>query len=120
MVPVTPFSRVDSRGLLAAILLLAALIRLPQITAPLADNLQIKQIYVSNKARSIARPPLNPFRNTLDFLDEHGERLTLTEEVPVYTGLLGLAYRLFGERDWMGRFLSLMGTLAAIAAYADL
>ena len=75
---------------------------------------------MSNKARSIARPPLNPFRNTLDFLDEQGQRLTLTEEFPVYTGLLGLAYRLVGERDWVGRFLSLMGTLVAIAAYADL
>jgi 4-amino-4-deoxy-L-arabinose transferase-like glycosyltransferase len=82
--------------------------------------LQVKQIYVSNKARSIARPPLNPFRNTLDFLDEQGQRLALTEEVPVYTGLLGLAYRMLGERDWIGRFLSLIGTLAAITAYADL
>ena len=120
MLNLTSFPMVGRHGRLAGILVLAALIRLPQITAPLADNLQIKQIYVSNKARSIARPPLNPFRNTLDFLDEHGKRLTLTEEVPVYTGLLGLAYRLFGERDWIGRFLSLMGTLAAIAAYADL
>ncbi len=92
MVPVVLFPKVGRRGGLAGILVLAALIRLPQITAPLADNMQIKQVYVSNKARSIARPPLNPFRNTLDFLDERGERLTLTEEVPVYTGLPGLAY----------------------------
>jgi hypothetical protein len=111
---------IGRRGWLAGVLVLAALIRLPQITAPLADNLQVKQIYVSNKARSIARAPLNPFRNTLDFLDEQGQRLTLTEEVPVYTGLLGLTYRLLGERDWLGRFLSLIGTLVAIAAYADL
>ena len=120
VVDLASFPFVGRRGRLACILALAALLRLPQITAPLADNLQIKQIYVSNKARSIARPPLNPFRNTLDFLDEHNQRLTLTEEFPVYTGLLGLAYRLLGERDWIGRFLSLMGTLAAIAAYADL
>ncbi len=111
---------VSRHGKLAAILVLAALIRLPQITSPLADNLQVKQIYVSNKARSIARPPLNPFRNTLDFLDEQGHRVALTEEVPVYTGLLSLAYRLLGERDWAGRFLSLIGTLAAMIAYADL
>jgi 4-amino-4-deoxy-L-arabinose transferase-like glycosyltransferase len=82
--------------------------------------LQVKQVYVSNKARSIARLPLNPFRNTLDLLDERGERLTLTEEAPVYTGLLGLTYRLLGEHDWFGRVLSLLGTVAAIVAYADL
>jgi hypothetical protein len=108
------------RGRLAGILILAALLRLPHITAPLADALQVKQVYVSNKARSIARPPLNPFRNTLDFLSEQGERLTLTEEVPIYHGLLGLAYRLFGERDWVGRAFSLIGTLVAIAAYVEL
>jgi Dolichyl-phosphate-mannose-protein mannosyltransferase len=120
MVHVASFAIVGGRARLTGLLLLAALIRLPQINAPLADNLQVKQVYVSNKARSIARAPMDPFRNTLDFLDEQGKRLTLTEEVPIYTGLLGLAYRFFGERDWVGRTLSLIGTLLAIAAYADL
>jgi hypothetical protein len=120
MVPARPFSRTGSRCWLAVILVLAAVFRLPQITAPLADNMQIKQVYVSNKARSIAHPPLNPLRITLDFLDERGNRLALTEEVPVYTGLLGLCYRLLGEHDWLGRILSLLGTLAAIGAYAEL
>jgi hypothetical protein len=120
MVPVGPFSAIDRRWWLGTTLVLAAAVRLPHIAAPLADNMQIKQVYVSNKARSVAHPPLNPFRNTLDFLDERGNRLALTEEVPLYTGLLGLCYRLLGEHDWLGRVLSLLGTLAAIAAYAEL
>ena len=56
MVPVVPFPKVGRRGGLAGVLVLAALIRLPQITARLADNMQIKQVYVSNKPRSISRP----------------------------------------------------------------
>ena len=120
MVGVLPKFKVGIDGRLAGVLVLAALLRLPQIAAPLADNLQVKQVYVANKARSIARPPLNVFRNTLDFLDDRGDRMTLTEEVPLYTGLLALAYRLVGEHDWVGRGLSLLGTLVAILAYADL
>ncbi len=120
MVRVLPLFKVGIDGRLAGVLVLAALLRLPQIAAPLAENLQAKQVYVANKARSIARPPLNVFRNTLDFLDDRGDRMALTEEVPLYTGLLALAYRLVGEHDWVGRALSLLGTLAAIAAYADL
>ena len=60
MVPVTPFSRVGTRGVLAAILVLAALIRMPQIPAPLADNLQIKQVYVSNKGPEYRPPAAEP------------------------------------------------------------
>ena len=109
------------RGLgIAGILFLATIFQLPYITAPLADNLQIKQVYVANKARNIARTPLNPFRNSLDFLDDRGGRITLTEEAPLYTGLLALAYRLLGEHDWVGRVFSLVGTIAALGAYADL
>jgi len=76
----------------------------------------VKQVYVANKARSIARPPLNPFRDTLDFLDESGARTRLTEEVPLYTGLVGACYRAFGEREWIGRVWSIAATLAAIVA----
>ncbi|HEU5115475.1 MAG TPA: glycosyltransferase family 39 protein, partial [Isosphaeraceae bacterium] len=79
-----------------------------------------KQVYVANKARSIARPPFNPLRNTLDFLDDDGHRLVLTEEIPLYTTMLALGYRLFGERDDVGHALSLLGSLLAILALYDL
>ncbi len=105
---------------LLAILIASAALRLHHLNAPMADALQAKQVYVANKARSIAREPINPLRNTLDFLDERGERLPLIEEVPLYTGLLGLGYRVFGERDWVGHALSLVGSLVAIAAFFDL
>ncbi|MDB5349648.1 MAG: glycosyltransferase [Planctomycetota bacterium] len=112
---------VRSRRLaLAAILIASAAVRLYHVSAPMADTLQAKQIYVANKARSIARAPMNPLRNTLDFLDDRGGRMALTEEVPLYHGLLGLGYRVFGERDWVGHALSLLGTLAALLAFFDL
>lgn len=104
------------RLLLPAILVLAALTRLYHFQAPLMDQMFVKQVYVANKARSIARPPLNPFRDSLDFLDPSGDRTRLTEEVPLYTGLLGAGYRAFGEREWIGRVFSILATLAAIVA----
>jgi len=48
----------------------AALVRLHQVQAPLLDQMYVKQVYVANKARNIARAPLAPLRDTLDFLEE--------------------------------------------------
>jgi hypothetical protein len=113
-------SNLNQLSPIAGVLMLAVIFQSPHITAPLADNLQIKQVYVANRARSIARPPLNPLRSALDFLDIRGGRIAITEEAPLYTGLLAVGYRLFGERDWIGRTLSLAGTLVALAAFAGL
>ena len=105
---------------LVAILAASAGVRMHHLGEPMADSLQAKQVYVANKARSIAREPVDPLRNTLDFLDEKGERTPLIEEVPLFTGLLGLGYRLFGERDGLGHALGLVGTILALAAFFDL
>ncbi len=105
---------------LAALLALAAIIRCYHLGAPLADSMEAKQIFVANRARSVARPPYDPMRNSLDFLDQNGRRMELTEEVPIYANLLGSAFRLFGEREWLGHGLSLLGILAAIIAFHDL
>jgi 4-amino-4-deoxy-L-arabinose transferase-like glycosyltransferase len=105
---------------LLAVLALALVTRLHHFGSPLTDALAAKQVYVANKARSIARPPFNPLRHTLDFLDESGSRTRLIEEVPLYTGMVGLGYRVFGEREWLGRLLSIAGTLTAIAAFHGL
>ncbi len=115
-----PAAARSSRWALAGVLTLAVLTRLYQFQGPMADSLQAKQVYVANKARSIARAPFNPMRNSLDFLDNNGERLILTEEIPLYTALLGLGYRIFGERDEVGHALSLLGSLLAILALYDL
>lgn len=102
---------------LLAILAGSVLVRLPHINQPMADSLLAKQAYVANRARSIARPPLNPLRSSLDFLDADGARMAFTDEVPVYHTMLAVGYRLAGERDWVGHALSLAGSLAAIAAF---
>ena len=102
---------------LLAILAGSVLVRLPHFDQPMADSLLAKQAYVANRARSIARPPLNPLRSSLDFLDADGGRMAFTDEVPVYHTLLAVGYRLAGERDWVGHALSLAGSLAAIAAF---
>ncbi|MBX6315131.1 MAG: glycosyltransferase family 39 protein, partial [Isosphaeraceae bacterium] len=102
------------------LLLVSALIRLHHVDAPIADNLASKQVHTANKARTIAGPPWYPLRNTLSFLNANGQRMELTEEVPIYSALLGLGYRLLSERHWIGHILSLLGTLIALAAYYDL
>ncbi len=112
-----PYAR---RLALLAILAGSTLVRLPHFARPMADSLLAKQAYVANRARSIARPPLNPLRSSLDFLDADGARMAFTDEVPVYHTMLAVGYRLAGERDWVGHALSLAGSLAAIAAFFSL
>jgi Dolichyl-phosphate-mannose-protein mannosyltransferase len=102
---------------LFAILAGAALVRLPHFSRPMADSLLAKQAYVANRARSIAQTPFNPLRSSLDFLDADGRRMAFTDEVPVYHTMLAIGYRLAGEHDWVGHALSLVGSLAALAAF---
>jgi 4-amino-4-deoxy-L-arabinose transferase-like glycosyltransferase len=107
------------RLLLLAILVLATLVRLYHFRAPLLDQLHIKQVFVANKARNIARSPSSSMGSTFDFLRADGARLRLVEEVPLYAGLVGMSYALFGEHEWLGRLGSILATLAAIAALHD-
>jgi len=102
------------------VLALAVVLLLYRINAPLVDGMSIKQIFVANKARAIAGPPLVLGNNSFDWLDDTGRRSVLCEECPLYTGLVGIGYFLFGEHDWIGRVLSLLATLAAIWAFHDL
>jgi hypothetical protein len=99
---------------------MTALVRLYHLGSPLVDGPQAKQIFVANRARGIARAPFDPLRNSLDFLDQSGRRLELTEEVPLYMSLLAVGYRVFGEQEWVGHTLSLAGMLVAVAAFYDL
>jgi Dolichyl-phosphate-mannose-protein mannosyltransferase len=106
--------------LLGVVVVVAALTRLYHFQAPLLDRLYVKQIYEANHARNIARPPLNPLRASLDFLDEEGGPMELTEEVPLFNGLVGASYLVFGEHEWLGRVWSLLASLVAIGALYDL
>ncbi|MDR3635949.1 MAG: glycosyltransferase family 39 protein [Isosphaeraceae bacterium] len=108
------------RLLLAALLAVAALMRLYHFQTPLVDQLYVKQVHVANHARNIASPSWNPLRFSFDFLDERGDRMVLTEEVPLYNGLVGATYSLFGEHEWLGRVWSLLATLVTILALYDL
>ena len=101
---------------LLAILALSLAVRLHNISRPMADSLLAKQAYVANRARSIAVPPLNPLRSSLDFLDAGGRRMEFTDEIPAYHTLLAIGFRLAGEHDWVGHAISLVGTLAALMA----
>ena len=105
---------------LTAMLVGATLVRLHNLGVPLLDQMYVKQVYVANKARNVARAPLAPLRDTLDFLDPQGDRMRLAEEIPLYPGILGAAYAAFGEHEWLGRLLSLGGALVAIAAFHSL
>jgi hypothetical protein len=104
----------------AGILLLALITRLYHINGPLVDQMFVKQVFVANKARSIAGPPFDPLANRFDFLDDNGQRLQLVEEAPVYTGIVGWVYHLFGEKEWLGRIWSILASLLAIIAFKDL
>jgi hypothetical protein len=106
--------------LLAALLAVAALERLYHFRGPLLDRLYVKQVYVAHLARNIARPTWNPMRCRFDFLDTSGNQMELYEEVPLYAALVGASYRLFGEQEWLGRFVNLVATLVAIVGLYDL
>ncbi len=112
-----PRARTLALGLL---LIVATVMRLHHFQGPLLDQLYVKQIYEANHARNIARAPLNPFRMSLDFLNEDGDRMVINEEVPLFNGILGVSYRAFGEHEWLGRVVSLLATLVAILALYDL
>jgi hypothetical protein len=106
--------------LLCALLVVAALTRVYHFQAPLLERLYVKQVHQANHARNIARSPLNPLRASLDFLNEDGSRMELTEEVPLFNGLVGSSYFVFGEHEWLGRVWSLLASLVAIVALYDL
>lgn len=110
----------STRWALAGILILAAGTRLYRIDGPLLDQLFVKQVFVANKARAIAGPPFDPMRDDFDFLDDSGHRMRLTEEIPLYTGLLGAGYHLYGEHEWLGRAMNILATLVALVAFFDL
>jgi hypothetical protein len=107
-------------AVLPGILLLALVVRVYHIDRPLVEHWHVKQVFVANKARNIAGPPFNPLCNTFDFLDESGQRLRLTEEIPTYMTIVGAAYRLFGEHEWLGRLWSILATLVGLAAFRGL
>jgi hypothetical protein len=110
----------SGRAVLAGILLLAVGTRLYHIDAPLLDQLYTKQIFSANKARNIAGPPLDLLCHDLDFLDDSGNRTQLVEEVPAYIGIVGTAYRLLGEHEWLGRAWNILACLLALVAFKDL
>jgi 4-amino-4-deoxy-L-arabinose transferase-like glycosyltransferase len=110
------------KAALFLILAVAVVFRLYRIDAPLVEGsvAAVKQVYIANKARSIAGPPLRLLNPTYDFLDQDGRRMAMIEEVPAYTGLVGTCYHLFGEREWIGRVWSILATLVAVLALCDL
>jgi len=116
--PPQPTSR-QSWALLA-ILVAAFALRLVNLNAPLLDGMTIKQVYVAHRARQIAQPPFDLFRNTFDLLTDEGKPLNLVEEMPLYPGIVAVGYRLFGEHEFFGRLLSVLATLVAIWALYDL
>ena len=100
--------------------LFAVAVWLTHLDAPLFDGMAVKQIFVAHKARAIAGPPFDLTCSSFALLDDDGHRLQLTEEVPVYTGLLAAAERVFGEHDWLGRLLSVLFSVLALIAFYDL
>lgn len=100
-----------------AVCALACALRIHHLDAPIADNLQAKQTYSSNKARNIARVPFDPMRLSLDLLDDAGQPMQLAEEVPVYIGVLAAGFVALGESEVWGRLLSIAGSVFAIVAF---
>lgn len=98
----------------------AVAVWLSHLDRPLLDGMAVKQFFVAHKARAIGGPPFDLTCNRFAFLEADGQRLQLTEEVPLYTGLLAVAFRLFGERDWLGRLLSIGFSIVALVAFHDL
>ena len=112
--------RVMNRAAVPLILIVSTTFLLLNLNAPLTDGMAVKQVFVAHKARAIAGPPFDLMRSSFDFLEPDGQRLVLTEEVPLYTGVIAVGYSLFGEHEFIGRLLSVLATLIAILAFRDL
>ncbi len=105
----------------AILILASAALRLYRIDAPAVDCFWDKQVAVANLARSMAGPPFHLLNASMDFcISKDGRRVTTTEEIPLYYGLVAAGYRLFGEQDWFGRAISGLGSLVAILAFVGL
>src|SRR5262245_46877003 len=101
--------------------LVAVAVWLSHLDTPLFDGtMAVKQIFVAHKARAIAGPPFDLTCSSFAILDKNGNHLQLAEEVPVYTGLLAIAFRVCGEHDWLGRLLSVLFSILALVAFHDL
>jgi 4-amino-4-deoxy-L-arabinose transferase-like glycosyltransferase len=117
-----PYWRLLTRPklLLGLLLLGTAAARPLHLFAPLLDGMPLKQVYVAHKVRAITRAPFDLLRNDFDWLDEQGQRHKRAEEAPLYAGLVALAYRVAGEREWIGRAFSMAATLLSITCLYDL
>lgn len=105
---------------LACILLLAFLSRMPGLDDPPLGTLFWRQTQTLMVARNYARESMNIFRPEVNFrrIDEPTERGYVGgTELQVVPWLSALLYRLFGESFWAGRLPSILFSILGIAYF---
>lgn len=100
------------RRALWLVLALAVVIRLPYLTAPIADRQSWNQCSTASVIRNLAERDFNPLRPQWDVLDPGPARDNIeAEEAPIYATISAALYRIFGASHAWPRLLSVAAML---------
>ena len=88
---------------LLVILLVATVLRLQYLHAPLLDAHRWRQVDTASIARTFYEGSINPLKPEANWGGAHGY---VESEFPLYSYGLALLYAIFGVHDWFGRLLT--------------
>jgi len=101
---------VFARRAVLVVTLVGILVRIPFLTAPIADRQSWNQCSTATVIRNFATKDFDLFHPQWDVLDPGTTEPNIeAEEAPIYSGAAALLYRLFGAGHAWPRLLSILG-----------
>jgi hypothetical protein len=97
---------------LALILLVAALLRLQYITAPLLDAHRWRQVDTAAIARAFYEGPMNPLKPEANWGGPHGY---VESEFPLLPLIVAMLYKAFGPSETWGRLVVVLFSVGTVA-----
>ena len=99
----------DARPYLLVILVLAAVVRLIALNAPLLDSGSAAQATAASIARNSYRAGFNLFQPVVDWSDQ-----PIISGLPLYHWLVALLYGPLQVNEWLGRTVSVVASICAV------
>jgi 4-amino-4-deoxy-L-arabinose transferase-like glycosyltransferase len=93
-------------SIFAIIIVLSLALRLYRVNLPLLEFYSVRQVYTADVTRNLVKSGFNLFYPQVSFFGP-GPTYSLLE-FPVYSGIVGIFYYLFGEFEIFGRLLSVL------------